>query len=617
MTMWKLKTCRVVYLFLVVLVLLKSAITWTYEPHNYEYAWHDYTYVLTSTLNDSVGMYGFEGQYKIHSKDEIVEIIVQFAMPPSVALRLMQERGIYLCHFDGNLTGASFEEQALSAHEAFNQQLAQLPMYCEYNLVGIFSKHYRLFNGVFMRVPGHMVEKIASMTDVFAVTPHSLPKVPEAIVINQPITPANDNAPQNTFFVNPDLMRASRDLFEMDYIHHQLGITGRGVRVAVLDAGIEHSHPEFARFLDDTGRIPGWQFFYEPGTEHAHGTLATGAVIAMAPEIELWLIQMSTVVTPGLKPIDALEVAHFDVEADVIYTFGGGTSPFNPHTYAVTLAALDGTVVVVAAHNAGPYPYTVLVPSNSPLAIAVGNGSAGSDCSGILAETVSGSSGRGPVKTTHHIKPDIIAPGVRVRTTDVNGGYSLASGTSLSGPVIAGIAALLVQAFPYAAPYEIKARMMNTARPLADMELNSVFAVGAGFVRPLEALTNQVVVTTRHYVPMSSSPDAAFELATMSSLSFGAINLSDGEIIMPVSIKNTSEHTRIFTINHMFTNNPSNTTRFVLRRRTVTVVPGDIGQFDAIMIISNNAPPGFYEGYIYLRDGTAVVARLPFGAVVE
>jgi len=271
----------------------------------------------------------------------------------------------------------------------------------------------------------------------------------------------------------------------------------------------------------------------------------------------------------------------------------------------------------VAAHNAGPYPYTVLVPSNSPLAIAVGNGSAGSDCRGILTETVSSSSGRGPVKTTHHIKPDIIAPGVRVRTTDVNGGYSLASGTSLSGPVIAGIAALLVQAFPYAAPYEIKARMMNTARPLADMELNSVFTVGAGFARPLKALTNQVVVTAQHYVPMSSSPDAEFELATMSSLSFGAINLLDGEIIMPVSIKNTGEHTRIFTINYMFTNNPSNAARLIFRRRTITVVPSGMGQFDAIMIMSDNAPPGFYEGYIYLRDGTTVVARLPFGAVVE
>jgi len=615
--MWKLNTCRFVSLFLVVLMLLKSAGTWTYEPHNYEYSWHDYTNILTSTLSNSVGMHGFEGQYKIHSMDEIIEIIVQFATPSSVALRLIQEGRIYLCYFDGNLLGASFEEQALSAHEAFNQQLAQLPIHCDYNIVEIFSKHYRLFNGVFMRVPGHMVETIASMTEVFAVTPHTLPKVPETIAIDQPITPAIDNMPQNSFFVNPNLMRASRDLFELDYIHHQLGITGRGVRVAMLDTGIEHSHPEFERFLDDTSRIPGWQFFYEPGTEHAHGTMATGAVIAMAPEIELWSIQMSTVVTPGLMTIDALEAAHFDIEADVIYTFGGGTSPFDPHTYAVTLAALDGTVVVVAAHNAGPNPYTVWAPSNSPLAIAVGNGSAGSDYSGILEDTVFNSSGRGPVETTHHIKPDIIAPGVRVRTTNANGGYSLASGTSLSGPVVAGIAALLVQTFPNASPYEIKARMMNTARPLADMELNSVFTVGAGFVRPLEALTNQVIVTVQHYVPMSSSRDAAFELATMSSLSFGVIKLSDGEITMPVSIKNTGEHTRTFTINRMFTNNPSNAARLIFRRRAITVEPGDRVQVDAIMSIGNTALPGFYEGYIYLREGATVVARLPFGAVVE
>jgi len=67
----------------------------------------------------------------------------------------------------------------------------------------------------------------------------------------------------------------------------------------------------------------------------------------------------------------------------------------------------------------------------------------------------------------------------------------------------------LIEAFPNASPYEIKAKMMNAARPLevrgATQAIrqaeNSVFTVGAGFVQPLEALTSSAFATVRNTVP--------------------------------------------------------------------------------------------------------------------
>jgi len=62
--------------------------------------------------------------------------------------------------------------------------------------------------------------------------------------------------PNSNHFFN----REARQLFEIDRIHNELGFTGEGITVSVLDTGIYHFHPRFARYLDETGRIPGWDF---------------------------------------------------------------------------------------------------------------------------------------------------------------------------------------------------------------------------------------------------------------------------------------------------------------------------------------------------------------------
>ncbi|MCL2547493.1 MAG: S8 family serine peptidase, partial [Oscillospiraceae bacterium] len=579
--------------------------------------------ILTGTLNTPVGMQGFEGDHALgYDSYEVIEIVVQFVTPPAVALRLLEERN----NSDfRTFSSATFEEQALSAHDAFHKQLRQISPPGAFGITSaaheIISEYHSLFNGVYMRVPTYMVERITGLPEVFAVTPYIIPALPQPADISGVAAAGSGIAPASSFFLNPNLMRAARNLFHMDYIHSSLNITGYGVRVAMLDTGIDHTHPEFARFLDNTGRVRGWQHHVAAGFPYTdsnnHGTMTAGTIIAMAPEIELLSFRKSHLdgegnFHVGFDAMAALELAHA-AEVDIIYTWGWGTSPFTPHDFAVSLAVLDGVVVVAAAHNDGPEPFTVLSPGNSPLAITVGAGTAGADWD-WGEDTIADFSGRGPTNITYHIKPDIIAPGVWVLTTDVGGGYNYFGGTSAASPIITGIAALLVQGFPDAAPWEIKARMMNTARPLADLSPNSVFDVGAGFVQPLEALTNSTVVTVEHDIPLSTNPNEPFVPAIMSSMSFGVLRAYGGEgnSTLPISISNRGTATRTYNISYSFTDNPGGGASLSFSNTNITVANGGTDSFYATIALCETARSGIYEGYVYINYGGSPVARMPF-----
>jgi minor extracellular serine protease Vpr len=81
-------------------------------------------------------------------------------------------------------------------------------------------------------------------------------------------------------------------------------------------------------------------------------------------------------------------------------------------------------------------------------------------------------SSRGPVTDTWEIKPDIVAPGVAINST-IPGGYLSLQGTSMAAPHVAGACALIKQAHPDWSPQQIKAALMNTAKPLMKGEPGS------------------------------------------------------------------------------------------------------------------------------------------------
>lgn len=76
-------------------------------------------------------------------------------------------------------------------------------------------------------------------------------------------------------------------------------------------------------------------------------------------------------------------------------------------------------------------------------------------------------SSRGPV-SPFYIKPNLVAPGVFVNTTSINGGYNLTSGTSFAAPHVSGASAILLQKNPGLGPHEIASIITTTADPVSD-----------------------------------------------------------------------------------------------------------------------------------------------------
>jgi len=596
--------------------------------------------LLTGMLIDPVGVQGFDGDYSIDSYDEAVEIIVQFVTPPSVALKLMQERSIQAGFATMSM---SFEEQALSAHDAFIQQLANISIPLgndeiysvgendELNISGFFnndygsdlsintqlditSSYHEIFNGVIMRVPGGMVDDIASLPEVFGVFPNVT-----YYTLNQPETVEANAYLQSQSFYNNNLLLYARNLLNTNYINNTMNITGKGVRVAVVDTGIESTHPEFMSYRENTGKIRGWNFGVgnnNPGADH--GTAVSGCVIAIAPGIELWNYKIAVSPGPGQPPISggtifgALTQAYNDNIHIVNMSFGSNVNtPYDPMITAVNNIIMAGTIVVISAGNSGPDFSTLTTPGTSSLAITAGAGTAGGAPPSSSVDNVANFSSRGPVAQTNHIKPDIIAPGVNIYTTNLNSTYAYFNGTSFSAPIISGVAALLLEAFPGSSPHEIKARMMNTARNLS--ESNQIMAVGAGFVQPLAALTSGIVVTVDHTVPVDQNPLAPFEMQKMASLSYGTIR-GNSSRTNSLNIKNTGATARTFSISSSFINNPNNAGSFNFSNSSVTVGPGNTGTINVSFNVGGFSN-GSIDGYLIIREGTSTIARVPFSAL--
>ncbi|MFE4972696.1 S8 family serine peptidase [Kitasatospora sp. NPDC056651] len=284
------------------------------------------------------------------------------------------------------------------------------------------------------------------------------------------------------------------------------GWTGKGVKVAVLDSGIDRGHPDVAASLGETADFTGPAAAPVNADPDGHGThvasivAGTGAASdgrfkGVAPDAELLVGRVLDDEGNGQESwvLQGMEWAAARAPIVNLSLTGPPTDGTDPMARAVdTLSARYGTLFVAAAGNSGR-PGTVGTPGSADAALTVGS----VDRDGTLAPTFS----RGPRVGDQAVKPDLTAPGVaivaaRAAGTDgqepVGDRYTAISGTSMAAPHGAGAAALLAQQHPWWKGPQLKAALTSTAAPAAGQ---SAYEQGAGRVDLARATVQQVYAT--------------------------------------------------------------------------------------------------------------------------
>jgi serine protease AprX len=270
---------------------------------------------------------------------------------------------------------------------------------------------------------------------------------------------------------------------------HDLGYYGQGVLVCMMDTGFRKDHQAFQLAFSQGRVLAEWDFINhdgntqnEPGdlsSQHNHGTM-TWSTLGGAADGNLYgpaygasFILAKTEDVSGETPIEednwaaGMEWAD-SIGADVIssslayidwYSYSDLDGNTAITTIAADIAAQRGIVVCNAMGNEGPGSGSLLAPADADSIIACG----AVDGSGNIAYF----SSRGPTYDGR-IKPEVCARGVSTRCADPSSvtGYTYASGTSLSTPLIGGAAAVILSAHPYWTPMQVRESMMTSGSHL-------------------------------------------------------------------------------------------------------------------------------------------------------
>lgn len=346
-----------------------------------------------------------EGLAKLHkdlegiSGSEMVPVIIHLSENP-VAL----EQGI------GKLKGQALSDSQIEKiRNKVNQQHGRVDR--EMRLKGItFDKGYAydtVLNGFAAEVKADDIKKLLEISGITLVEPD---EIVHALQDEKPADPASSELEKDITFETQ--MNTSIDHLGIEKVWNE-GFKGKGIKVAVLDTGIDPDHPEFQgiykggkNFIenssdyarqraDDDPRetspkerpahkpefdADGRSFYTDHGT-HVAGTIAAiGAnpygVSGIAPEVDLYAYRVLGAYGSGATSGIIAAVEHaVDEQMDVInLSLGGGSNSENDSlAYAINNAMMADVISVISSGNSGPNRGTVTTPGTSRLGIVVGN----------------------------------------------------------------------------------------------------------------------------------------------------------------------------------------------------------------------------------------------------
>ena len=232
--------------------------------------------------------------------------------------------------------------------------------------------------------------------------------------------------------------------------------SGAGVRVAIVDTGVDVSHPDLS------GRVAGASDFVDDRLGHQpaerHGTAVAGVIasdrdngigiVGVAPGVEILALRGCWALAPGgaeaaCSSFTLAKALSFALAArpHVINLSLGG--PRDPLLERLVLAAVARGIVVVAAHSEA-------ADSRFPSGVA-----------GVMAVRASP-----PQRAGATGSDDLAAPGQEILTTVPGGSYDFLSGSSLAAAQVSGVTALLLEG-RRVKPDRVAALLRETSRPAA------------------------------------------------------------------------------------------------------------------------------------------------------
>ncbi|SDC75338.1 S8 family serine peptidase [Shouchella lonarensis] len=320
--------------------------------------------------------------------DEAVSVIVELEeVPEKVALAEAAALG-------EKLTEKEAKDNVEASHSAFEEVLDHVASPTEYEVERTYDA---VFNGVTLTLPANKVEKLLDYEGVKAVYSN------DTIELVHPIEEKGADEPVEALMAESVPHLGVTDM-------HVDGLTGKGIKVAVIDTGIDYNHPDLKAayqggydFVDndddpmeatyedwlESGQpeknLDGRSYYTNHGT-HVAGTIAGQAendseyaVLGVAPDVDLYAYRVLGPYGSGFTS-DVIASIEQSVEdgMDVINLSLGASknNPTYPTSIASNNAALAGVTVVTSAGNAGLDGLeSVGSPATSALAISVGSSS--------------------------------------------------------------------------------------------------------------------------------------------------------------------------------------------------------------------------------------------------
>lgn len=389
-------------------------------------------------------------------------------------------------------------------------------------------------------------------------------------------------------------------------------INGSGVKIAILDTGIDKYHPDLDDLDDNpttndpkviaeksfTNEDHTWDGFGH-GTHCASIAAGTGQAssykfVGVAPGAYLLNGKVLTDAGWGYESwvISGIEwavnkgahIISMSLGSDIN---GDGTDPLS---MAIDWATDRGVVVVVAAGNSGSRGmFTVGIPGVAKKAITV--------CATTKTDIVADFSSQGPTEDLR-LKPDVCAPGVNIIAARANGTsmgipideyYTMASGTSMATPHVAGAAALIIQAHPDWNPFMIKSALMGYAKSLSN---EHPWRQGAGRVNICKSIMASILIIE------PSTSFGILGLGDVVSKTITIMNIANTTARLNISITTLVEGTQVEYVS-------ANSTSLIIPAYSNASIVLQAGPLD------ENAPEGYYEGFLDASDGTITV-RFPY-----